>query len=240
MYDKSIEDITLSFKNDEIDDKRLYGKQYLSLEIRTKDRRGQLIEIRNIDNIVVCPGEDSPRFAFYDSKDCMKGDISLNTYLSRKTTQLEDWSSVEIKIKHQSDKHGGDGFSQRIEIILERRYDFDISVSFPGGLIVKKPSEPGYGTISGVSLAAIAQFSFYKPGKIAELRPYNFGVGTLALNSFSFTNSDDQDLGIVALGSVSPTKRDTKLKFTLYAGGGYFIKETKWFVLLGPGIRVKL
>jgi hypothetical protein len=47
-------------------------------------------------------------------------------------------------------------------------------------------------------------------------------------------------LGIVAIGSLYPSKRDSKLSFPLFLGFGYLIKQEQWFYLLGPGIRVNL
>jgi hypothetical protein len=118
---------------------------------------------------------------------------------------------------------------------------FDIDVSFPAGLITKKVGEEGFGSLGGISLAVIAQFRFYQPDKIASLRPYRIGVGALALNAFNFnTTNDNRDLGLVVLGSVYPTRRDVKLSFPLFAGFGYLIRDTRWFFLIGPGVRVQI
>jgi hypothetical protein len=49
-------------------------------------------------------------------------------------------------------------------------------------------------------------------------------------------------VGLVALASLYPikTKYSSRLSFPLFAGGGYFLSEQKWFLLFGPGIRVRL
>ena len=47
-------------------------------------------------------------------------------------------------------------------------------------------------------------------------------------------------MSIVVIGSIYPTRKDVKLSFPLYLGGGYMLNKGKWFVLLGPGIRVSL
>ena len=44
----------------------------------------------------------------------------------------------------------------------------------------------------------------------------------------------------VITGSVYPTRKDVKLSFPLYVGGGYFLGSKKGFILLGPGIRISL
>ncbi|MGC8803761.1 MAG: hypothetical protein ACP5PS_08335, partial [Bacteroidales bacterium] len=81
--------------------------------------------------------------------------------------------------------------------------------------------------------------SFYQKDKIARFMPYKIGVGFLALNAFNFSNNNNaRDLGIVILGSVYPTRRDTKLSFPLYIGGGYLLNTNSWFWVFGPGIRV--
>jgi len=132
LYRKSLKDIVLTALPDKIDeDGRLYGKQYLKIKITVKGSKQELIEMRTIDNIVICPGYSSVRAASYDKKGCLNSAISLNSYLSRKTTDLGDWSRIELEIMHDADKHQGESYSQRVDIVLERRVNFDIDVSFP-------------------------------------------------------------------------------------------------------------
>lgn len=250
LYRRSVKDIVLTALPDKIDeDGRLYGKQFLKIKITVKGSKQELIEMRTIDNIVICPGYSSVRAASYDKKGCLNSPISLNSYLSRKTNDLGDWSRIELEIMHDADKHQGEAYTQRIDIILERRVNFDIDVSFPAGLVTVRPDKPvgeQLGSFGGVSLAAIAQFSFFKPGRIAQYQPYRIGVGTIALNAFDFSqNNTNRGLALVALGSLSPVRRDVKLRFILYGGGGYLLSNNPnnpsgWFLLLGPGIMVRL
>ncbi len=89
----------------------------------------------------------------------------------------------------------------------------------------------------------MAQFSFYKNKKVAKAKPYKFGAGFLAFNAFNFSeNNTSRDIGVVVLASLYPlpSKDRSRLSFPLYAGGGYFLSESKWFLLFGPGIRVSL
>ena len=244
LYEKTVKDVVISFNQDKIDEEALYGRQYVDIEVRIFGRKNELVEIRNIDNIIVCPGETSQRYNFYPSKGCLTDDISLNKHLSRKTYDLDDWSRITMKISDQKDKYGGEGFEKDVELILKRTYSFDVEVSFPAGLVTiskQDDGEMGFGNLSGISMAMIAQFSFYHPEKIARYRPYKVGAGFLAFNAFNFSEKvETRDVGIVALGSLYPTTRDVKLSFPLYMGGGYFLKDEKWFFLIGPGIRVKL
>ncbi len=245
LYEKTIKDVVFSFNPQGIDDNdELYGKQYLSIDLRITGRKNELVEMRTIDNIVICPGSSSPRFEYYPAGDCRTDEISLNKVLSRKTYDLDDWSKIDMTIHHKDEKYGDDGYEKEVEIILKRTYSFDIEVSFPAGLITiskQEDGEVGFGSLSGISMAMIAQFSFYHPEKIAKYRPYKIGAGFLAFNAFNFSdNVDNRDVGIVLLGSLYPTTRDVKLSFPLYVGGGYFLKDRKWFFLIGPGIRVKL
>ncbi len=118
---------------------------------------------------------------------------------------------------------------------------FDIDVSFPAGLITKKIGEPGYGDLGGISLAMIAQFSFYQKDKISRFKPYKIGAGFIAINALNFADSNiTRDVGIVFIGSLYPTTKETRMTFPLYLGGGYLLSTEKWFFLLGPGIRVRL
>ncbi|WP_375434338.1 hypothetical protein [uncultured Hymenobacter sp.] len=244
LYDRTVRDVVFSFNTNGIDsDKQLYGKQYLTFDIRTQNSKGELIEMRTVDNVVVCPGENSVRAAFYQDKQCQVGNISLNSLLNaRKTYDLDDWSTMLITVKHTAAQYQEPGFSQKLELVLQRRVKFDIDVSFPAGLLTKRQGETGYGSFGGISLAMLAQFSFYHPEKINRLRPYKVGAGFVALNAFNLSNddADNRDLGIVILGSVYPTRREARLTFPLYLGGGYLLAKGKWFYLLGPGIGVRL
>jgi hypothetical protein len=244
FHDKTIQDVMLTYNTQGIDKEELFGKQYINVDLRITGKKNELIEMRTIRNLVVCPGNSSPRFQYYTSADCSTDEISLNKFLSRKTYDLDEWSKIDMTIYHDKDKYGGEGYEKEVEIILKRNYTFDIEVSFPAGLVTiakQDDGEVGFGSLSGISMAMIAQFSFYHPEKMAKYRPYKIGAGFLAFNAFNFSdNVDDRDVGIVILGSLYPTTRDTKLSFPLYVGGGYFLKDRKWFFLIGPGIRVRL
>lgn len=244
FYDHVLKDIVFSFYPNAIDgDTKLYGRQYLDIDVRVTNSRNELIDQRTLDDVVICPGDRSPRAAFYGGKDCTLGDLSLNNILGRKTYDLDEWSRVQLTVRHDKDKYGDEGIVKKIDLVLRRRTKFDIDVSFPAGLLVKQQGREGYGDLGGISMAMIAQMSFYHPEKIARYRPYKIGAGFLALNAFNFSNSPDvqRDIGAVLIGALYPTTRDTKLTFPLYLGGGYFISknENPWFYFLGPGIRVR-
>jgi len=254
IHEQTIKDVVISFDEHIIDSPvNLYGKQYININIEITDKNNNLIEIKEIENIVVCPSSKSLRFKYYETNGCFTEDISLNDYIRKKTYDLEEWSRIEITFSHQKDKYSGRGYKKEIEIINKKNVKFDVDVSFPAGLITirkedkfndageKTGEEVGFGSLGGISMAMIAQFSFYHPDKIAKLRPYKLGAGFLAFNAFNFSdNNDERDVGVVILGSLYPTSRDTKLSFPLYIGGGYFLKEGRWFFLIGPGIRVRL
>ena len=90
-------------------------------------------------------------------------------------------------------------------------------------------------------MAMIAQLSFYERNRINRLRPYKVGAGFIALDAFNFSENDDnRDVAFVILGSLYPTRKDKKLTFPLYFGGGYKLKTQEFFFLIGPGIRISL
>ncbi len=257
LYRHGITDITFDFIPRRIDEDphKLFGKQYLKIDVTLSNAKGQMLEMRTIDNVVVCPGDNSPRFNFYDTKDCKNDEISLNSILSRKTYDLDDWSKIELNIQDKKDKYGDEIYSKKIEIYLEKTYKFDIDVSFPGGLItvykqfVKDKTgkidsthkQLAFGSLSGISMAVIGQFSFYDPEKIAKLRPYKIGAGFLALNAFNFSSGNvDRDVGLVIVGSIFPVNPERKLNFPLYVGFGYLLKAQQPFFLIGPGISIQL
>lgn len=239
LYDKTIKNIRISFKPELIDNiEKLYGKQYVEIAVKITGSRGELVELTSIPAISVCPGQKSPRNAYYDSKDCVKEEISLNNVIGQKTYDLSDWNKISLTVRHTKDKYSGQGSEKNVEIILQRRIKFDVDVSFPS-LLTKIVKEEGWQNGLGVSMATIAQFSFYEKDKIARLMPYKIGVGFLALNAFNFNvNNTYRDLGIVILGSLYPTRKDTKFSFPLYMGGGYLLNKKSWFWVFGPGIRV--
>ena len=240
LHEKTIGDVNVQFDNLFIDDAfELYGKQFLEIEIRITDSRNKLVEKQIIDDIVVCPGSSSPRsFSYTSATGCMNEPISVNDYLSNKTHSLEDWAKIELIIKHRKNVYGGQGYTSRVEIIKARYVTFDVDLSIPAGLIIKKVGEPGFPGLSGISLSMLAQFSFYQRGEIQKLRPFKVGAGFLAKNAFNFNPDAERDLGIVLLGSVYPTKKNRRFSFPLYVGMGYFLNESKFFFLIGPGVSI--
>lgn len=244
FVEENMDDILLSFHPERIDSGQLHGPQHLKVEVEIRDQRNQLIDQRELPGFVVCPAPASPRAAFYQAQNCQTFDLSLNKYLRKKIYRLDLWSTIRVKIRHDEDHYGkGKGYSHSSEFVLYRSSSFDIDVSFPAGLVIKRLSEPGFGNLGGISMAMIAQFSFYKDKKINTAKPYKFGAGFLAFNAFNFSeNNTNRDIGLVALASLYPikTKYSSRLSFPLFAGGGYFLSEQKWFLLFGPGIRVRL
>lgn len=242
MYDQTITDVAIRFHENKIDEEEiLYGNQYLKIDIKITNKEGQLLEMKSLDNILVSPGPKSKRFGYYETKNKITDQISLNNYIRKKTYDLEEWARIQLDISHQKDKYNGEGFSKTVEIILQKHYSFDIDVSFPAGLVFKKSTEEEFRNFGGISMAMIAQFSFYQKDKINRYRPYKIGAGFLALNAFNFGSDENvkRDMSIVILGSIYPTTKDAKLTFPLYIGGGYMLSG-EWFMLLGPGIRVRL
>lgn len=250
MSPKTIRDIVIDFNRNLIDGpSKLYGKQYLKISVKITGRNNELIELRDIENIVVVPGEHSPRSVNYDRKDETTTAVSFNKYLRKKTYDLEDWAKIEIGIENSKEKYSGKTFRRDIEIYVQKLSTFDIDVSFPAGLLIntfgkEENSSSQYQAFGGVSMAMIAQFSFYDQERPGKFKPYRLGAGFIALNAFNLSNAPDKeagrDMGVVVIGSISPTRRDLKLSFPLYVGGGYKLNEKKWFILLGPGIRVRL
>lgn len=241
LYPQTIKDLVISYDANKIDrDELLYGRQYVRVRVRIESNTGQLLEMADLGVFTYCPGEASPRHAFYREAGCRLDDLRINNFLSRKTHGLNEWSKIEVIIEHDKERHENLGYSQRITLYNQRLVSFDVDVSFPAGLIIARVGEKGFPGLGGVSLAMMGQFSFYKPGEIQRLKPYKIGAGFLAQNAFNFNaDIDARDLGIVVIGSVFPIQRTNKLSFPLYAGFGYFMNAEKFFFLIGPGIRVQ-
>ncbi|MCB0612900.1 MAG: hypothetical protein KDC75_06325 [Phaeodactylibacter sp.] len=238
-----LNDITFQFDHDKIDRGRLFGPQELEIDIQVLEKGQTLMDQKEVRNLLICPGPSSPRFAAYPEEGCQQTEIRVNEYLKKKTFELDTWTTIRMTVRHKREKYGKAAMSKTVEIVLFRKSTFDIDVSFPAGLLVKRVREPGFGNLGGISMAMIAQFSFYREKNIAKAKPYKFGFGFLAFDAFNFSDSNNKrDVGIVGLASLYPipTKERSRLSFPLYAGGGYFLSESKWFLLFGPGIRIQL
>lgn len=244
FVNENIDDISLVFHESLIDSGRLHGPQYLKVDIEIRAKNNELLDQKTLPSFTICPDESSPRSGFYKGYNCQAFDISLNRYLRKKIYDLDTWSSISITIRHDEDSYDrGEGYSRSSEFVLFRKSSFDIDVSFPAGLLTKRISDPGFGNLGGISMAMIAQFSFYRDKKIANAKPYKFGAGFLAFNAFNFNeNNDNRDVGLVVLASLYPirTRESSRLSFPLFLGGGYFLSDQEWFFLLGPGIRLSL
>jgi hypothetical protein len=234
-----IQYLTLKFDNNKIDSEgELYGQQHLNIRVTLRGRNNELLEIKEFDDIVICPGPFSPRDGFYRGN-CSSNVINVNNYLNKKTYDIDSWSKVTVEITNDKNVYGGAGFKKTVEIIYEKYWRFDIEVSFPAGLVTYGSESAG--NLTGISMAMIAQFSFYQKNRINRLQPFKVGAGFLALDAFNFSENDDnRDLAIVILGSLYPTRKDKKLTFPLYFGGGYKLNAEEFFFLIGPGIRISL
>jgi len=242
LYDKTIKDVVVSFQPNKIDSiSNLYGKQYIILEIRVLGRKNEVIDVETVKDIAVSPGNKSPRYQFYDKSDCKYPEISINSKITNTTYNLKDWSKIKLTFKNQSEKYPEQTRQEKtVEIVLQKHYDFDIDVSFPTGLLIKRMDTPGLGNFGGVSMAVMGQYSFYKKDKINSLEPFKIGAGFLAVNAFDFSNDKStRDLGAVVMGTLNPVNTDRKLNFSIYFGGGYLLAAKTFFWLIGPGITVQ-
>ena len=251
-YQGILDDVLVSFDQNLIDSKGFHGIQLLDIDVTLRDNRNSLVDQTSIKNIKVCPGINSPRYRFYDRKSCQLLPISINDHLRRKTYDLTDWDYVELQIRTQRGGYDNE-IIKKTNLILQRNWTFDLDVSFPGGLLIKRFGKSDIDPLGGISMAMIGQFTFYEPSVKAKEKPYKAGAGFLAFNAFNFSaDAENRDVAFVALGSIKPIARKSKgkLSFPLFFGGGYFLSEKRdsdtddvlprWFILLGPGIRVRL
>ena len=242
-YEQTITDLLIRFENSIIDyADKIHGKQFLEIGVQIRNKEGNIIELYEFDDLVICTGDNSPRADKYDKSDCSDNVINLNNYIKNKTSKLPEWAQIELDIRHRKDANDAVRYNQKVNVVLKRANSFDIDVSFPAGLLVLKfNKQSNFANFGGVSLAMMAQMSFYQPGKIAEYKPYKIGAGFIFVNAFNFSESAvlSRDVGLVVLGSIYPISREKKLTFPLYAGFGYFLQEKAPFFMLGPGIQVR-
>lgn len=138
IYRNTIKDISISFDNNKIDsENRLYGRQYIDIDVRYIGEKGELLELRTLKNVLVCPGDNSPRFQYYLDKSAVNQDVNLNSVMGTKTYNLTDFSKVELTFRHQSERYSDPHFEKKIEVVVQRKTAFDIDVSFPAGLLIQ-------------------------------------------------------------------------------------------------------
>jgi len=240
FYDSTIKDINLFFDPNKIDvNDKLFGKQYINVEIRLLNKDNDLIEIEKIENLVICPGDKSPRKGHYDQSDCNEPMINLNDYLDHKTYNLPAFTQIVITVSHDESKYDGTkGFKKKIKLILVRKYNYDLQLSFPTGLLVKQFGDGGgIGNLSGISASILFNMTPYDKKNPGKLKPFSLGAGFLALNAFNFSNTTTSDLGIVVMGTIQPFRKNAKFSVPIYLGYGYFVKSAKFFEILGPGLQ---
>jgi hypothetical protein len=133
-----VRDFSIMFNKDEIDSRiKLYGKQYVDIDVRVIGRKGEIIEIRSLKNQLICPDEPSPRAAFYNDKADLNESININNLLGTKTSSLDNFGRVQLEIKNSEGKYSEPAFEKRIEVVYQPRVIFDIDLSLPGGMMIQ-------------------------------------------------------------------------------------------------------
>ncbi|MGL4364523.1 MAG: hypothetical protein ACRCSB_04900 [Bacteroidales bacterium] len=135
---ENLTNFSFSFNRSEIDERvKLYGKQFLDIDVRILGRKGEIMELRSLKNQVVCPDETSPRGAFYKDKQCVVEDLNLNRILSNKTNSLENFGKVQLEVRHSSEKYTVPTLEKRVEVIYQPAIVFDIDLSLPAGMMIQ-------------------------------------------------------------------------------------------------------
>ncbi len=241
LYNDEIGDVVITAHTNRIDDDDdFYGVQYIHVEIRLWDKNNRQIETRSVENIKIVPSQSSIRHLGYDHNNESSAVLRINDFLVNKTYDLRPWSKIEITVEHDKSKYNGNGFKSKAIIYRSDNYAIDVEVSFPAGLfVVPIGNTSEVSALTGLSIASMANFTFYKKGQIKKEQPIRLGLGFIALNAInSITGStDDSDIGAVALMSFQPLHSESKINFPLYAGFGYLFKADHLFLLIGPGIK---
>lgn len=244
VSEKSLKNLVFTFDNTALDaEGKMCGKQFLSMDVKYFGPNNELIESKLVDNIVVCPGDKSPRFDFYQDGRCNNTEVILNDVMQNKTYNLADFSRVEVTVRQQKEKYEDPVFEKNITVVVQRPMIFDMDLSFPAGLLIQNiggsnKSAAFTDNLGGISLALIGQIKFTDPEKIGRLQPFRCGVGFLAINAFNFSETAKRDLAIVALASYYPLSRRKVFNLPIHVGAGYKIQSKQPFVMLSPGISI--
>ena len=102
-YEKTITDLVIKFDENRIDfSNKLFGKQFLEIDIKIKNKAGNIIELYEFEDIIVCPGTFSPRGDRYDKSDCTANTINLNNFIKNKTSQLPVYDFIaDDDVQHE-------------------------------------------------------------------------------------------------------------------------------------------
>lgn len=242
LFDGEIGEVVIAAHIDEIDnEKDLYGVQYVDVEIRLWDKNNRQIESRTVEGLKFVPDITSIRSLGYDKNNESNAILRINDVLVNKTHDLRPWSKIEITVEHDKEKYGGNGYKNKAVIYRSHKMAVDIEVSFPAGLFVVQVGDAGVNTLTGLSIASMANFTFYKKGQIKKEQPLRLGLGFIALNAInSITGGTgaESDIGAVSLLSFQPLHSESKINFPLYAGFGYLFNSQNLFFLIGPGIKI--
>jgi hypothetical protein len=237
-YKGVLQDIVLDFDENKIDNEELYGKQYIQIEVKITSRLNRLIEIQTLPIITVCPGEGSIRYLNYENTECFQYPLSINNYLNYHTHELDGWEKIELSVKHVDARYTKIGYERKITFVRKQWSEIEMQAAFPTGLLVKTFETGNVGKFTGISTTVMAQLRFYDKNRLGKIKPYSVGLGFIALDAFNLSKDNSvQDLGIISMGTLYPTNRDSRLSFPLYLGFGYLLQKGKFFALFGPGIQ---
>jgi hypothetical protein len=237
-YKGVLQDLVLDFDENKIDDEGLYGKQYIQIEVKITSRLNRLVEIQHLPVLTICPGEASIRYLYYENTECFQYPLSINNYLNYHTHELDGWEKIEVTVKHVDARYTKIGYERKITFIRQQWSEIEMQAAFPTGLLVKTFETGNVGKFTGISTTVMAQVRFYDKNRLGRIKPYSVGLGFIALDAFNLSKDNSvQDLGIISMGTLYPTNRDSRLSFPLYLGVGYLLQKGKFFALFGPGIQ---
>jgi outer membrane protein W len=237
-YKGVLQDLVLDFDENKIDDEGLYGKQYIQIEVKITSRLNRLVEIQHLPVLTICPGEASVRYLHYENTECFQYPLSINNYLNYHTHELDGWEKIEVTVKHVDARYTKIGYERKITFIRQQWSEIEMQAAFPTGLLVKTFETGNVGKFTGISTTVMAQVRFYDKNRLGRIKPYSVGLGFIALDAFNLSKDNSvQDLGIISMGTLYPTNRDSRLSFPLYLGVGYLLQKGKFFALFGPGIQ---
>ncbi|MDR0712532.1 MAG: hypothetical protein LBF67_09365 [Prevotellaceae bacterium] len=202
-----IKEFSLSFDKKNIDTKvKLYGKQYLDIDVRILGKRGEIIEMRSLKNQLVCPDETSPRSAYYKDKSCLSEDINLNNILSTKPSTLDNFGKVQLDVKNSAEKYSEPIFEKRVEVIYQPKMLFDIDLSLPAGMLIQnlgesqseKEAKAAYNTAMENYNKAYAEYikgETTEPTMPTKVQKSSFtdnlgGISIALIAQFSFTDNE--------------------------------------------------
>jgi len=234
----SLSDIEVLFDRDMIEKAGdLYGPQHLEVSISLWDAEGRQLEEEKSTQIIILPGEASPRHGRYQVSDAFEGTLSLKSLLNMPLDELPGWARIRVRIAHQNRVYPEGGQDKEVEFVLARKVYLAAEVSFPMAIIMNRFGS-GSEVLNSLNFGAFLQMGLYRDQLIRQPTSIRLHLGVLSTDVLPFRGDGMRDLGVATFMSILPLDATQRWNIPIYLGGGYLTQAKTGFFFMGPGVSM--